>query len=958
MNEKTLNGKKLFKTALPVILGLVLVVLVTLTATIASRPDYNANITNPDGAYVKLDGYAITNEKLYLNLRYNYGMTEMLSYVDKILLKDEKVDRNSEEYEAVKNKIIYGEGYEDLTESERKEKLEAYNRSLKIAGYDTEAEINEYFDLEYRRTVYAKRAYREWIKENPFDAETLENGYLEKYASKYNDSVEAIVVTFDSEAEALAILEGYGVDTENLSTSDNWINKEKEAKRVELVAKIDDLEASLNNAANQSEKDKINARIDEIKNEIYALGVKSIDKTVYMTELEIQTIFVDMYNFMNAFFKGGDVSNYYDENGKLNPKYNLLVEDVHYEVVEREVNEIVGDNDTKVTKKFIEIIGDVEEEKLNANCKVTYTEEEASAINSTLKTYLFTTLKTGEDYYFRDSYTQKPVALSGNSSYFLAAVLEKYEAAKLEYDFDDEVDKDLKAPSEEILAEINEYLAEEKFNDDILTQMLIELRAKEGLVIYDNFLEGMYKAAWDYLYTTTLKIEDYPEYKVNKKNSKTLVFTLGEELVTADTFFELLEDGHGPQTVLSLMSNHFVLSNPEFNELYNHETGEIYDEEAFKKAIETSVKNVKYYFNANYYETSGFSSDYGWDNFLRDYLRMDDEYELVLNAAGTEDAFKKFYETQYDYSTIVEKMKELYKEDYYGLTVINVIVYTDYNRDGNPDNYELNEEKDNEFWTEEQETLAKELIEKVYKVAPTTGEDGLYKQLAAVVTEYNEATYSDETWGVYKRHGLKVKAEDQNSYENTSSLVEEFHDKMFEIYYGIELDGKTGIKFDAPYQVEGSFVTSYGYHKVAVVEAAERVYASENPDKTLGYEALRDAQLALITENVGKLYLEMQEEDYEENKEEILKELGFEADYELDKKLEAAIKKYYVPAVEALENETEMDLQLSYIRKTAVENGKYVFTNTADKEYYFEIEAAVRENLEKELENGHEHDHE
>ena len=92
MNEKTMNGKKVFRTALPVILTLVLIALITLTVTIVSKPDFNANITNPNGAYVKLDGYAITNEKLYLNMRYNYGITEMLAYVDQILLKDEKVE--------------------------------------------------------------------------------------------------------------------------------------------------------------------------------------------------------------------------------------------------------------------------------------------------------------------------------------------------------------------------------------------------------------------------------------------------------------------------------------------------------------------------------------------------------------------------------------------------------------------------------------------------------------------------------------------------------------------------------------------------------------------------------------------------------------------------------------------------------------------------------------------------
>ena len=68
-----------------------------------------------------------------------------------------------------------------------------------------------------------------------------------------------------------------------------------------------------------------------------------------------------MYNFMNAFYNGGDVSNYYDENGKLNPKYNILVDGVHYEVVEREVEEVIGEEETKVTKKFIDIIGNIDE---------------------------------------------------------------------------------------------------------------------------------------------------------------------------------------------------------------------------------------------------------------------------------------------------------------------------------------------------------------------------------------------------------------------------------------------------------------------------------------------------------------------------------------------------------------------------------------------------------------------
>ncbi|MBQ8293423.1 MAG: hypothetical protein IJX78_06480 [Bacilli bacterium] len=949
MNEKTMNGKKAFKIALPVILGLVLVLLITLTVSIVSRPDFNASLENPNGAYLKLEDYVITNEKMYINLRYNYGVSDMVTYVDKILLDDIKVDRNSEEYLEVKNKLIYGEDHEELAATEKAELLEEYETNLKIAGYKTEEAVNAHFDLEYKRTVYAKQAYKEWVKENPYDDETLESAYLEMNAAKYNDSVDAIVVTFDSEQEALAVLEMFGVDTENLSSSQNWINKEKNAQRLAWLEEIEDLKAKVESAANGTEKDVLNAKIAEIEKDILALGVKNINNIVYFTELEIQQIFVDMYNFMNAFFNGGDVSKYYDENGKLNPKYNILVEDVHYEVVEKEINE----NDEKVTKKVIQIIGNVEEAKKNANCKLTYTEEEAKAINSTLNTTLFTTLKLGEDYDFRESYTKMPSGFSDGSAYFLAVLLGKYEAPDLEYDFFDEEDDDLTDPGQELLDEITAYLVEEKFDDNIITQMLLELRAKNGLVIYDNYIEAAYKAAWDYLYGTTLKIEDYPEFEVNKKNSKTLVFTLtpenGETIeMNAQDFFELLNEAHGPQTALSMMSNYFVLSNPEYNKLYNHVTGEIYDKEAFKDAVANELKNIKYYFNAGYYASSGFDASYGWNNFLRDYLRMDDEYELILNAAGMEDAFKKFYETQYTYESVLKEMKEIWENDYYALSIINVIVFTDYNHDGSADNYELDEEKVNEFWTEEQEALAKELIEKIYAAAPATGEDGLYKQLVAVVKEYNEATYNDEVWGQYKQAGLKVKPEDAQDYTNSSSLVQEFLDKMAEVYNDIEREGRTGIEFDAPYLVEGSFVTSYGYHKIAITKTTDRTYVTEEVDKTLGYEELRDSQLALLTENVYKLYLEMQEDDYEENKEEILKELGFDADYELDDKLNKAIETYYVPAVEALEDEHAMDIVFSNIRETAVKNGVYVFTNAADKEYYFEVETIVRADLEKE----------
>ena len=328
--------------------------------------------------------------------------------------------------------------------------------------------------------------------------------------------------------------------------------------------------------------------------------------------------------------------------------------------------------------------------------------------------------------------------------------------------------------------------------------------------------------------------------------------------------------------------------------------------------------------------------------------------ENTIAAAGKEleDAFKEYYKTTYTYDKVLAEMKKIYDNDFYALTVINVLVYTDYDQNGTADEYELNEEKEQKLWTELQEAKAKELLEKIYAAAPATGEDGLYKQLAAVVKEYSEATYNDPTWGTYKKFGLVAKAEAAADYNNTSSLVPEFLEKLSEVYKEIEKAGKAGTTFDTPYQVAGSFPTVYGYHKIAISGTKDRTYATKDPDKSLGYEELRDSQLSLLTENVYKLYLEMQEETFKDEKEEILEELGFAKDYELSDELTAAIKAYYVPAVAALEDSNLIDLGFTYIRETAVNTGLYVFTNSADKEYYLEIEALVRADLQKAIEEA------
>lgn len=592
---------------------------------------------------------------------------------------------------------------------------------------------------------------------------------------------------------------------------------------------------------------------------------------------------------------------------------------------------------------------------------------ELKELDSTLANYLkydSTKLSLTDDYFkFYKSYTIEPV--KGTNYYFLAIKLA--EKADIELIFEDDENYEDKT-AEEIEAsdalklEIVEKLKEDLIKDNDITRILFENRTKNNLVIYDRYLEAVYEYSYNNFFDSTLKVTDYLPFAKTKKSDKTVVASFGfgknKVEITADELYEALEAKYGVLTTLDFIDDYLLLSDENYNDVYNPYTNKVIDKEAYKEALTSEVATIKKNFEYGYFANASlaqygfvpaFPADYGWKNFIEDYFVAFTDAELLTNRnfggsiyTNAQSIFtKKLYES---IDTVMEKINELYAE-YYSVNVMNLVISVDYDLDATPDtNVVTGSETDYDpetNWTEEQKTLAKELAELFVNLAPQTNKATLTEQMSALVELYKKAVpvygtqaeptatdtiYTYNYFGKYKARGLKLKWEDSATYNNESQIVEEFSDKLKEIYQLIEEQDLVGETIDAPYFSEVAFETSYGFHMIAVTGTTEPVEIPENA--------------RTIIEKY--LYINLTSKEKDELEEEFDKLASLTEDEK------AFIDKWYTPATKELSGENPVALALVELRETYLNNINY--ENNDNLERYKNITEVLKKSYTEEEE--------
>ncbi len=405
----------------------------------------------------------------------------------------------------------------------------------------------------------------------------------------------------------------------------------------------------------------------------------------------------------------------------------------------------------------------------------TYKYAELQKISSTIATKVASLSKTGtevED--LVKSYTHGP-ATYGTRYYLVLKLNETNENVK---------------PFEEISAEekdeVVHSLVENSLSTSYIDKVFNEERNKLSLKIYDQGLETKYVAAYKKAYAD-LSIEEFDEFKTTTDESDSVVaeFTYDGKTykLTAQELFEKLSTKYGSIISMLLLQQYVVLTS--YNKVYNYITGEVLDQKKYDEYYKTDVQKYKTSFEEGNYEENGYPTAYGWNNFLRDYLGITNEKELMTNldsslyAAATDALARTLWtvekeETNENGEIVKVESDELVQEEmknmlakYFSANIIGVMAFYDKDLDGVADAYLEGTDSD---------SLSEELINKIYELAEqevnkSTDINKTYeKALSQVVVSYKLATPNHSVWGKFKLAGLRVSVITSTAYTNSSSI--------------------------------------------------------------------------------------------------------------------------------------------------------------------------------------------
>lgn len=1045
MSEKTLTGKDIGKRILPVLLAIILIVLIAVIATTAkSCNSKNPVVKDPDEVFMELGDLKVKNSSLYTYLKQTYGTAELLRLVDEKLYASDLDKIDTEELDKFILKSLLSveeiskyvgdpqEEWDEIIQSLRMNNLltkkQAEDKDINNRDSEVWTVVRSYYRLQYAREEWAKAEFIKRYKEERKEAEKDvfdEDDIKEYYDKNYTGTVYGFFIPFTSEKAALSMMSKYGINTQtNVLSKDGWVTSDYNYNEDYTIADDQYL----------TSKEVIEAFV-KMYNEVYSYynsGKDIITADKYSSVVDEERSLYNAKLAVMAMLKkySGDIEGDFvlPTTAVINGLGDATIE---WSIADSEIVKLNADGKTvtvnfgektatsvsvkftatlkygeyvvsltetvkiKNSKEKAEVLNLVLEEAKtfetyefdkeflkepgNDFSKLSWTDAEMSKINSTLATYLgYNSTKLTNDLNpenFYKSYTVKPVAVG--DYYYLIIKLDDEAALKLE---DDGV-KD----------EIIQKMLDELVTENDITRLAYENRTEHGFKIYDRYLEAIYDYQYTYFFETTLKTTDYTKYKYSKKKTTTVAASFEidgkKQEIIADDLFKSLKDKYGVSVTVDLINQYKLISNTEYNKIYNPYTDSVLDKVTLKELLDNEVSSFRKNFELDYFTysylsyygfTPNFPASYGWDNFKSDYFGAStDEQLLVSNSFGGtiySTALESLYKKLYNDNDVLELMNKS-RDEYFKVSVINLIVYVDYNYDSTLDDNtvgQVDADKDDANikvanWTDEQRALAKELADLFYEKAIETGEASLASQLSALVTLYkaadlnipletpgNKTIYEYNYFAKYKKAGLMVKFEKAADYDSSSEIVKEFADVCKELYTAAVDADLLGTTLDIPLISKEAFETSFGYHKIAVLSTTEatRLPTAEEIEVfkllaeiekykestyTFGKERHEKA-LARIKEILGDEYkADLTGDDYEE--------------YTQDEEAKAAIEAWYSPAIKELEGGDLLTEDLIKYLEDNYNNIKYSTDQDAKMELLKYIVEVSKQDLEDEDED-------
>ena len=848
MNKKPILSKHPKKL---IVFLLVCLITITLAGCDSSdkRPsegiDYNAT-------YAEVGTYKVTVGDVFNKLRYN-AVEYLENRIYNILYQEEINTLTADLFSNVESKTenpdsqykerlideiledIYGvsedEEIEELTSKEKNVAVstyvdEMYKKGYKISADDVRnqnfVEVYSNYYLEVAKFIAAKaKLEEEFTKtEDGIDfGEITDESYFTKdevvryYENNYQNTgdVTAILVRFINENEAKEVLKRFGLK----SSSGKWYQIKLSAtdKRWETKTGYD----------KYYDEYKIDLSSDAPLESIdaYGNGLATVLK-----------VYAAIYNYIYT-FRDPIV---FDSSITINDSDTHLK---YYNYVKAILDK---DHDNRNADEYDTLLTKLAEYEVENNETVVMDSEKLDKYSTSLKSYIYNTLKTEADKEGK-AYTQYLTDAKSYNSYYYLVFKAKQETIADELDAegnenplyeeitneDDETEIKFNENNKEFLNKILLEMFDDELTDTYIDNAFND-RCKEAKVkIFDSLIETQF------MYNSTSALVEAYEKNKTENNSAIAEVTYKNNTVkiSVSETYSYLEPLYGPQIASNLLFQQHIKTTDYYKDLNDE----------YDTYVET-IKLMLYYFANDYYASSGYPASIGKYNFMTlyfgtavvdeavDYLKVSDATsayfaDFTAHGLGSSDTF---------YTELREFALGTYNE-FYSLTVSGLTVYVDKDEDGVADELDASEE-----------LAAQELLEvalndvKNSNVAYATAFDN-------IVAEYNSSSRIDDEnpttpeskWAKYRKLGLHIKVSSYSTITNNTDGVDSKIVERVEAAYANVVDpilGFTSAQLDeAILTTEDNEVTTLLFTAGALATSA--VFETEDEELAKLYETIK-----------------------------------------------------------------------------------------------------------------------
>ncbi|MBR2891374.1 MAG: hypothetical protein IKC22_03210 [Bacilli bacterium] len=497
-------------------------------------------------------------------------------------------------------------------------------------------------------------------------------------------------------------------------------------------------------------------------------------------------------------------------------------------------------NKDEILNIYINMYNDVNNTNITVDDIKSYKQSDLSTISSTIASTVFGNLKdldkAGTDgILLKDCYISNPAGKKYLTSYYYLAVRLNSNTPITIDQYKDVIKNG--TTDEALLAKANavtEKLIDTALTSSVINAFLYKARVDAGIQIYDERLDFDFDSNFD---TSIIYFDKIPcEYELTTKESDKHVATINkgneEKNVTADELFNEMINRYGTLIAVQYM-NFYLFFNPNYSDVYDFENKT--ELAGYIISYNKNINTIKESLESGAMATNGYSKNYGWENFARDYFGLTDIKEAVMLGEAYDDCVDNYIRSFFTITSpnaelIYDKLMDVYRdgngtiEDYNNYvaqfdktTYENTIVYQicknfteyfhvkavqiNYLFDGDFDGV-ADEETD-----ESKHNQAKELISALYYIAqnnpskiiindtsskelklaakileamkankyPPISEltsSSVEDRIKVLVQMYNISSIDDEIFGVYKKMNLRLNVTSEATYTDASASEE------------------------------------------------------------------------------------------------------------------------------------------------------------------------------------------